>query len=81
MSTGLLYLRGQETIYIEDSDETIKFRQRRYFYYLTGVSDIPDCEVTYSIDDDILSLWLPKPDAREILYSGVPRSIDECKDE
>ena len=45
----------------------IKFRQRRYFYYLTGV-DFPDAQVTYNIETDTLSLYLLQPDPKEKLW-------------
>ncbi|RPB06155.1 hypothetical protein L873DRAFT_1824840 [Choiromyces venosus 120613-1] len=53
---GLIYLEGMPEVLFEDSDEAIKFRQKRYFLYLTGVIDIPDCFVTYSIAHDKLTL-------------------------
>ena len=33
---GLIYLTGQSAKNNEDSDMPAPFRQRRYFYYLTG---------------------------------------------
>lgn len=34
---GLIYLPGAPTVYLEDSDQPRPFRQRRYFYYLSGL--------------------------------------------
>ena len=33
---GLIYLQGAETVFFDDSDQSPSFRQRRYFYYLSG---------------------------------------------
>jgi len=55
-SNGLIYLEGMPEVLFEDSDQAIKFRQKRYFLYLTGVVDMPDCFVTYSIAHDRLTL-------------------------
>ena len=36
VAEGLIYLTGQSSRNNEDSDMPAPFRQRRYFYYLTG---------------------------------------------
>jgi Xaa-Pro dipeptidase len=36
VETGLIYLPGQPAKNNEDSDMPAPFRQRRYFYYITG---------------------------------------------
>lgn len=36
VAEGLVYLPGTPTEYEEDSDQPKPFRQRRYFYYLSG---------------------------------------------
>jgi hypothetical protein len=33
---GLIYLAGSPTTLLEDSDQDAPFRQRRYFFYLSG---------------------------------------------
>jgi hypothetical protein len=37
VAEGLLYLPGAPTRNNEDSDMPAPFRQRKYFYYLTGL--------------------------------------------
>lgn len=69
MTTGLIYLEGQPTVLVEDSDQPVPFRQRRYFYYLSGV-DEPDCRLTYDIKSDTLTLYLPSYDLRHVIYNG-----------
>lgn len=36
VEAGLIYLQGQQAKNNEDSDMPAPFRQRRYFYYLSG---------------------------------------------
>ncbi|KAL1978262.1 hypothetical protein VTN31DRAFT_1121 [Thermomyces dupontii] len=69
VTTGLIYLEGQPTVLVEDSDQPVPFRQRRYFYYLSGV-DEPDCRLTYDIKSDTLTLYLPSYDLRHVIYNG-----------
>lgn len=44
---GLIYLAGQPAKNNEDSDMPAPFRQRRYFYYLTGCVATPSCNQEY----------------------------------
>ncbi|KAG0637026.1 peptidase M24, structural domain-containing protein [Tuber brumale] len=76
--SGLIYLEGMPEVLFEDSDEAIKFRQKRYFLYLTGAVDMPDCFVTYSIAQDKLILYIPPFDPNQVLWSGFPPSIEDC---
>ncbi|KAI9783354.1 MAG: hypothetical protein M1839_003888 [Geoglossum umbratile] len=76
---GLIYLAGQQTTFLEDSDQPQLFRQRRYFYYVTGV-DFPDCFVTYNIGQDILTLYIPPINPRTIIWNGRGPSVDECEE-
>ncbi|CAD6442985.1 503275a9-89f5-4c3a-ad10-c651b43dddf4 [Sclerotinia trifoliorum] len=70
LQEGLIYLPGLPSFNYEDSDMQPAFRQRRYFYYLTGVN-FPDCIVTYSIHRDQLWLWVPPPNSgRSVIYNG-----------
>ena len=64
----------------EDSDNTIEFRQRRYFYYLSGL-DIPDCTVTYDLRFDKLYAWIPPArTVREVIYLGQNPSPEDVKE-
>ncbi|KAM3082898.1 hypothetical protein ACMFMF_002547 [Clarireedia jacksonii] len=71
VNEGLVYLPGLPSFTYEDSDMGPAFRQRRYFYYLTGV-DLPDCVVTYNIHRDQLFLWIPPPNSgASVIYNGA----------
>ncbi|KAM0136504.1 hypothetical protein ACHAO1_004642 [Botrytis cinerea] len=74
---GLIYLPGLPSFNYEDSDMPPAFRQRRYFYYITGVN-LSDCIVTYNIHRDQLWLWIPPPNSgRSVIYNGARPTIKE----
>ncbi|KAH6712086.1 putative Xaa-Pro aminopeptidase pepP [Leptodontidium sp. 2 PMI_412] len=75
--TGLLYLEGQKTRMIEDNDSEAPFRQRRYFYYLTGCQ-LPDSYFTYDIETEKSTLFIPPIDPESVIWSGLPLSEDEA---
>ncbi|OTB17931.1 hypothetical protein K445DRAFT_315670 [Daldinia sp. EC12] len=74
---GIIYLPGQLESTWEDSDQGPPFRQRRYFYYLTG-ADFPGCSVTYDIAADKLTLWVPFTPPATILWFGKTPTLEEC---
>ncbi|KAH8432283.1 aminopeptidase P family protein [Aspergillus melleus] len=76
-SSGLIYLAGQPTINWGDSDQPRTFRQRRYFYYLTG-ADEADCHVTYDIQNDLLTLYVPDFDLHRAIWMGPTLTVDEA---
>jgi Xaa-Pro dipeptidase len=63
-------LAGEKATLLKDSDQLVPFRQRRYFYYLTGCNE-SDCYVTYNIADDLLTLYIPKVDLRHAVWGGA----------
>ncbi|TLD20423.1 hypothetical protein PspLS_08336 [Pyricularia sp. CBS 133598] len=85
---GLIYLQGKPTTTYEDSDMEPPFRQRRYFYYMSG-ADFPNAHLTYDVATDQLLLWIPTRKPREELYLGrIPDredcmsrlDVDDCRD-
>ncbi|KAF2104331.1 putative Xaa-Pro aminopeptidase, partial [Rhizodiscina lignyota] len=78
-NNGLLYLPGQGKVFREDSDMEVPFRQRRYFYYLSGV-DEPDCHLTYDIRRDVLTLFIPPINPERVIWSGRGSTVDEAYD-
>ncbi|KAI9803296.1 MAG: hypothetical protein M1825_002087 [Sarcosagium campestre] len=74
---GIIYLEGQKTKMIEDNDGTAPFRQRRYFYYLTGCP-LPDCSFIYDIENAKSTLFIPPIDADDVIWSGLPLSPAEA---
>ncbi|KAJ5131300.1 uncharacterized protein N7515_007339 [Penicillium bovifimosum] len=78
-SSGLIFLSGQPTINLRDSDQSRPFRQRRYFYYLCGV-DEPDCSLTYDIGQDLLILYVPDFDLHRAIWMGPTLSREDAQD-
>ncbi|KAJ5488231.1 hypothetical protein N7453_011685 [Penicillium expansum] len=78
-SSGLIFLSGQPTINLRDSDQSRPFRQRRYFYYLSGV-DEPDCSLTYDIEQDLLTLYVPDFDLHRAIWMGPTLSREDAQD-
>ncbi|KZF21541.1 putative Xaa-Pro aminopeptidase pepP [Xylona heveae TC161] len=77
LSGGVIYLEGQKTRMLEDNDEAEPFRQRRNFYYLSGV-DVPDCYLAYEIDTKKLTLFIPPIDPDDVIWSGLPLMPEEA---
>lgn len=48
-----------------------RHRQRRHFYYLTGL-DLPDCFFAYNIATDKSTLWIPPVDPEFVMWAGMP---------
>ncbi|TQS33889.1 hypothetical protein Golomagni_05752 [Golovinomyces magnicellulatus] len=74
---GLIYLPGQVGKTWEDSDQEQTFRQRRYFFYITGVN-FPNAAVTYDIGKDHLILWVPFIEPRQVLWFGKSPSTAQA---
>lgn len=72
-------MRGRQSTSLEDSDQPEPFRQRRYFYYLSGV-DFEDCHATYDIGNDDLRLFIPAVNEAEVIWLGPTPSIKECEE-
>ncbi|KAF2469641.1 putative Xaa-Pro aminopeptidase [Lindgomyces ingoldianus] len=75
--TGTLYLEAQKSRLLEDNDEAEPFRQRRYFYYLSGCN-LADCYLTYSMQSEKLTLFIPPIEPEEVIWSGLPTSVEEA---
>ncbi|EEH08670.1 prolidase [Histoplasma capsulatum G186AR] len=75
--SGVIYLEGQKTQMIEDNDGSMPFRQRRNFFYLSGCP-LPDSYLTYNIEEDHLTLFIPPIDEDSVIWSGLPLSPDEA---
>ncbi|KAL1999150.1 hypothetical protein VTN02DRAFT_4965 [Thermoascus thermophilus] len=74
---GLIYLEAQKTRLIEDNDEPVPFRQRRFFFYLSGCL-LPDSSLIYNIKADELTLFIPPIDPESVVWTGLPLSPDEA---
>lgn len=61
----------------EDNDQEAPFRQRRYFYYLTGC-ELPDCSVVYDVKSGKSTLFIPPVVEDEVIWSGLPLMKEEA---
>ncbi|KAM0428510.1 hypothetical protein ACHAPT_006870 [Fusarium lateritium] len=76
-ANGYLYVEGQMSKLLEDSDENEPFRQRRHFYYLTGC-DLSNCYFLYDIVSSKSTLFIPPVDPEEVVWCGLPLSPQEA---
>jgi Xaa-Pro aminopeptidase len=69
VAEGLIYLPGAPARSNEDSDMPAAFRQRRYFYYLSGC-DEASCQMVYDIKRDVLTLFIPRVNPDRVFWNG-----------
>lgn len=74
-----IFISGEQDVLYQYSDQARPFRQNRYFFYLSGC-DIPGSHVIYNGPKDFLTLYLPDIDYEDVMWSGMPLSIQEAKD-
>ncbi|KAI8398074.1 hypothetical protein B1J92_F02233g [Nakaseomyces glabratus] len=75
-----VFIAGEEVEGWKYCDTDRDFRQNRYFYYLTGC-DIPGSALLYNFKNDNLTLVLPNIDWDDVIWSGLPLSLEEAKKE
>lgn len=73
------FISGEDLELYDYCDQTKPIRQNRYFFYLSGVS-IPGSHVLYQCGTDKLVLYLPNIDLDDVMWSGMPMSLEEAKD-
>ncbi|KAJ5535890.1 hypothetical protein N7513_009076 [Penicillium frequentans] len=78
-SHGLIFIAGEPTALLRDSDQERPFRQRRYFYYLSGVVE-PECALIYDIGLDLLTLYVPDFDLHRAIWMGPTLDREEAMD-
>ncbi|KAG5985001.1 hypothetical protein E4U55_002108 [Claviceps digitariae] len=76
-ANGVIYLEACVTKMQEDNDSPEHFRQRRYFYYLTGCN-VADCCLAYDIQSEKSILFIPPIDADDVIWSGLPLSANDA---
>ncbi|KAF4637907.1 hypothetical protein G7Y89_g171 [Cudoniella acicularis] len=74
---GIIYLPATPSMTYEDSDQEMLFRQRRYFYYLSGIN-YPNCAITYHIKGDVLIAWIPPQNVgSKVIFNGFNPTKEE----
>ncbi|CAK7901923.1 hypothetical protein CAAN3_05S08328 [[Candida] anglica] len=69
------FISGEDLELYQYCDQTKPLRQNRYFFYLSGVS-IPGSHVMYQAKSDTLTLYLPNIDYDDVMWSGLPLTIE-----
>ncbi|KAF2748867.1 putative Xaa-Pro aminopeptidase [Sporormia fimetaria CBS 119925] len=75
---GTLYLESARKKLLEDSDSEAPFRQRRYFFYLSGC-ELADSYLTYEMSTEKLTLFIPPVEPDEVIWCGLPMSTEQAK--
>lgn len=63
----------------QDTDAAVPFRQRRFFYYLSGCN-LADSYLTYDMASSELTLFIPPIMPEKVIWSGLPMSVEEAKE-
>ncbi|CAN3475181.1 hypothetical protein DICA0_C03752 [Diutina catenulata] len=74
---GTIYIAGATQDHYSFSDSTKRFRQERYFFYLSGC-ETPGSHLTVDIASGKLTLYLADIDYDDIMWSGYPLSQDDA---
>lgn len=75
----LILPTGAKANIVQDNDEAAPFRQRRFFYYLSGCN-LADSYLTYDIPSEKLTLFIPPIEPEEVIWSGLPMTVEEAKE-
>ncbi|KAJ2864096.1 hypothetical protein GGI22_001806 [Coemansia erecta] len=78
VDSGVIFVRGGDTIVHPDSDTEYEFHQESNFYYLSGVRE-PGCAAALDIASGKAILFVNHVDADEAVWVGVPASLDEYR--
>lgn len=77
-SESLILLSAAPVAYKKYSDREVPFHQNRYFNYFTGAHNLPGAHVTYDASKDVLTLYLPDIDWDDVMWSGMPLSVEQA---
>ncbi|AGO13874.1 AaceriAGR008Wp [[Ashbya] aceris (nom. inval.)] len=72
-----IFISGEKLEGIKYCDQSKAFRQNRYFYYLSGCN-IPASSLLFNFNTEELTLFLPDVEKENIMWSGLPLSIDQA---
>lgn len=71
------FMSGEDLELYQYCDQTKPIRQNRYFFYLSGC-EVPGSHVLYNAETDKLTLFLPNIDYEDVMWSGMPLSIEDA---
>ncbi|KAG7662194.1 pepP [[Candida] subhashii] len=75
---SVFFISGEDYELYKYCDQTKPIRQNRYFYYLSGCN-IPGSHVVYNSTKEVLTLYLPNIDKEDIMWSGLPLSLEDAQ--
>lgn len=75
-----VFIAGEELEGVKYCDISKEFRQNRYFFYLSGVN-LPGCSILFNFSTEKLTLFLPDMDWDDVIWSGMPISLEEAAKE
>ncbi|KAJ1661972.1 hypothetical protein IW140_006292 [Coemansia sp. RSA 1813] len=78
VSSGVIFIRGGDTIVHPDSDTEYEFHQDSNFYYVSGIKE-PAFAVALDIASSKAILFVNHVDADEAVWIGVPPSLEEYR--
>ncbi|KAJ2455912.1 hypothetical protein EV183_000528 [Coemansia sp. RSA 2336] len=78
VSSGIIFVRGGDTIIHPDSDTEYEFHQDSNFYYLSGVRE-PGFAAAYDIATSTAILFVHHVSADEAVWIGVPPSLEDYR--
>ncbi|KAI0465167.1 hypothetical protein LJB42_000389 [Komagataella kurtzmanii] len=76
-SRSAIFISGEDLKLYPYCDQTAPLRQNRYFFYLSGCN-IPGSHVLFDLDAELLILVLPEIDWDDVMWSGMPLSIEDA---
>lgn len=78
--SAIVYMKGAELMYRNDTDYEFPFRQESNFWYLTGVNE-PDFHLVLDLKNQDYHLFAPKRDAQYAVWHGRVKTKDHLQDE
>ena len=78
--SAIVYMKGAELMYRNDTDYEFPFRQESNFWYLTGVNE-PDFHLILDLKEQEYHLFVPDRDAQYAVWHGIVQSKQELQEE
>ncbi|MDZ7716305.1 MAG: aminopeptidase P family protein [Balneolaceae bacterium] len=78
--SAIVYMKGADLMYRNDTDYEFAFRQESNFWYLTGVNE-PDCNLILDLNKQEYHLFVPKRDAQYAVWHGRVKSKEQYQQE
>lgn len=76
-ANGIFYVESTVEKLQEDNDSPEHFRQRRFFYYLTGCN-MANCQFIFDIQASRSYLFIPPIVDEEVIWCGLPTTVEDA---